>query len=325
MASIYKRGKTYWIKYYVDGAAKYESLRTTDKKQALIAKASKEMEERTGVTVARRNVTVGEFFLEYILWYQRQYPERAKDYEYDFHRFILPTFGKDRLASLDPQKVSQWMHSMHGRKRTTINQKLTKLKALCNRAVEWGVIDRNPIMAVRKLPELDSAPRKFFTAEQLRALYDADPKNAPIWQLLANTGMRISEAMNLKWENVHPKKITIVSYEGHTTKSRKWREIPLTDNASSALMFLKGNDDVYVLPRIHLKTIRYRFGQACKKAGLVGTPHELRHTFISQLVMQGIPLRTVQVLAGHSSVIVTEKYSHLSPDHLASAVSGLSL
>lgn len=325
MASIYKRGKTYWIKYYVDGVAKYESLRTQDKKQALIAKASKEMEERTGVSVARRNTTVEEFSVEYLLWYAKQYPERSRDYVYDFNRFILPTFGKDRLASLDPQKVSAWLHGMGDVKRTTANQRLIKLKAMCNRAVEWGVIDRNPTMVVRKLPELDSKPRKYFTASQLNAIYEADQTNAPIWQLLANTGMRISEARNLKWENVYTSCIHITSTEEHTTKSRKWRDIPLTENASMALRYLEGNDETYVLPRIHVKTLRYRFNKACKKAGVVGTLHELRHTFISTLVMQGVPLRTVQVLAGHSSVAVTEQYSHLSPDHLASAVSGLRL
>lgn len=334
MASIYKRGKTYWIKYYVEGSPKYESLRTTDKKQALIAKASKEMEERTGISVARRNITVAEFAQEYLIWYSKQYPERYDGYTHTFTNEIIPKFGKDRLASIDPQKVSKWMHERVGSighksgrplKRSYINQELTKFKAMCNRAVEWGVIDRSPIMAVRKLTELDSKPRKFFTAEQLRAIYDADVSYSAIWQLLANTGMRISEAANLKWQDVHTSKLVIVSSEEHATKSRKWREIPLTENASMALIQLRGKHDVYVLPRVSRKTLRNRFQAACRKAGLEGTPHELRHTFISQLVMQGIPLRTVQVLAGHSTITVTEKYSHLSPDHLASAVSGLRL
>jgi len=57
----------------------------------------------------------------------------------------------------------------------------------------------------------------------------------------------------------------------------------------------------------------------------VGTPHELRHTFISHLVMQGVPLRTVQVLAGHKTIAVTEQYAHLAPDHLSNTVSRLNL
>jgi integrase len=325
MASIYKRGQTYWIQWRADGRQHNQSLKTSIKKEALVAKAAKELELSTGVSVADKNMTVEAFSVRYLLWYSKQYPERSKDYGYDFNRFILPTFGKDRLASLDQQKVSAWLHGMGDVKRSTANQRLIKLKALCNRAVEWGVIDRNPIMVVRRLPELDSKPRKFFTAEQLRAIYDADVRNAPIWQLLANTGMRISEARNLKWKNVKERKIEIISTETERTKSRKWRDIPLTANASSALTLLRGNDETYVLPRVHVKTLRYRFNNACRKSGVEGTLHELRHTFISTLVMQGIPLRTVQVLAGHSTITVTEQYSHLSPDHLADAVSGLRL
>jgi site-specific recombinase XerD len=51
-----------------------------------------------------------------------------------------------------------------------------------------------------------------------------------------------------------------------------------------------------------------------------GCLHTLRHTFASYLVMAGVDLRTVQELLGHSTVKVTEQYSHLSPDHRTRAV-----
>lgn len=334
MATIYKRGKTYWIKWYEGGNPKYESLKTQDKKQALVAKAAKELEQRTGVSVAQSNCAFEEFSQQYLLWHASQYPWSVEEMKYTFESVFLPAFGKMRLASLDPIAVEQWRQKRmvtvgHRSKRTLsrtyINSELKKLKAVMNKAVEWGVIPRNTIAAVKPLQKLESKPRKAFTPEQLQAIYDADLKYAPVFQLMANTGMRIGEAMSLKWADVYTSCIHVTSTEEHHTKSRKWREIPLSPGAHTALRKLREVNEEYVLPRVHLRTIRWRFKEACKKAGLEGTPHELRHTFISQLVMKGVPLRTVQVLAGHSTITITEQYAHLAPDHMASAVEGLRL
>jgi len=51
--------------------------------------------------------------------------------------------------------------------------------------------------------------------------------------------------------------------------------------------------------------------------------HDLRHTFISRLVMAGVDLRTVQELAGHKTIQMTMRYAHLAPSHLATAVEKL--
>ena len=333
MATIYKRGKTYWIKWYVKGTAKYESLKTQDKKAALIAKAAKELELRTGTPVAQSNITVAEFAEQYLLWHSGEYPWAEREMRYYFNSVLLPEFGPMRLASVDPQKVELWKHKRVGSighrskrpvSRATANNELKKFKALINKAVEWGIIPRNTINNVKTLQRLDARPRSYFSTEQLVAIYDADPSSSAIWQLLANTGMRVSEAMNLRWENVDDQKIRVLSTKEHMTKTRQWRDIPISPGASDALRQLD-TTSTYVLPRMCKMTLRTRFKRACEKAGVVGTPHELRHTFISHLVMQGVPLRTVQVLAGHKTIAVTEQYAHLASNHMADMVANLSL
>lgn len=333
MATVYKRGKTYWLKWYEGGKAKYESLKTQDKKDALIAKAAKELSLRTGTSVAESNCTLKEFSEQYLLWHSGEYPWAAKEMRYYFDSVILPEFGNMRLASLNPQKVEMWKHKRLGSighrskrpvSRATVNNELKKLKAVINKAVEWGIIPRNTINNVKTLQRLDARPRSFFTSEQLEAIYEADESTSAVWQLLANTGMRVSEARNLKWGDVDDAKIRIVSSKEFHTKTRQWRDIPISPGAAAALERLRSNYE-YVLPRMSPMTLRTRFKKACEKAGVVGTPHELRHTFISHLVMQGVPLRTVQVLAGHKTIAVTEQYAHLAPNHMADMVSNLSL
>jgi integrase len=81
------------------------------------------------------------------------------------------------------------------------------------------------------------------------------------------------------------------------------------------------NDGGKGRPLYHPDTYTARFGRLTKKAGISDVSlHSLRHTFASYLVMGGVDLRTVQGLLGHSSLMVTEQYSHLSPDHRARAV-----
>ena len=68
------------------------------------------------------------------------------------------------------------------------------------------------------------------------------------------------------------------------------------------------------------------FKRACRRSDLTGvTPHTLRHTFASRLVMAGVGLRTVQELVGWQTLGMVERYAHLSPAHKAQAVERIAL
>ena len=71
--------------------------------------------------------------------------------------------------------------------------------------------------------------------------------------------------------------------------------------------------------------LHHRFTHALRCAGLPHyRVHDLRHTFCSHLAMRGIPLYTIARLVGHSTVEMTQRYAHLAPESLASAVQTLS-
>ncbi|MFC1601870.1 tyrosine-type recombinase/integrase, partial [Candidatus Sumerlaeota bacterium] len=70
--------------------------------------------------------------------------------------------------------------------------------------------------------------------------------------------------------------------------------------------------------------LRWQFSRACKFAGIGHCRvHDLRHTFASHLAMAGVPLLTIKELLGHTTLEMTLRYSHLSPQVAAEAVAGL--
>jgi site-specific recombinase XerD len=157
--------------------------------------------------------------------------------------------------------------------------------------------------------------------------------------VLRNTGLRKSELFNLKWEDVDfTKNLLLV----RNRKGNSYHSIPMNEELRTTLLFLRDNyitpkgeivpreehqrEHVFCLPdgRPH-KSFRTSFEKAVRKSGLRDvSPHTLRHTFASHLVMNGVDLPTVQHLLGHKTIIVTLMYAHLSSEHIARAVEKLS-
>lgn len=330
MAALVKRGSTYYLKWRENGVQKLKSLKTGDKKKAQLLLNGKNIELSTGRNPVPSADTFENLSGLYVDWHARRYPSSHERVYGIIRDRLVPFFGQYNAAAITPMLVERWISSREKSRPApaveTINKELRTLQAILNKAVDWDIIGKNLIRkTVRPVATVASQPHNFYTPEQLRKLYEHAKEYAPVWKLLANTGLRRAEAMNLKWSNIRGNHIHILSDVGTRTKSGKWRDVPLSPGALEALESLKGSDATYVLPRVTLPSLSRAFAKAATRSGNVGSMHDLRHTFISQLVMQGVPLRTVQVIAGHSTIAVTEKYAHASPDHLASAVAKLSL
>lgn len=255
-----------------------------------------------------------DFVADYLAWHLREFPDSHYRVRQIVDDHLLPVFRNKRLGEITPLDVEHWKQDRGDEvKAASVVKELRTLKAILNKAVEWEVIARSPIEHVDGPRILDSKPMRFYTAAEVALLLPV--AHGPIWRLYANTGMRRAEGMLLRRDWIGADALKILSLEGARTKSGRWREIPLTEGARAALEDLPGDGD-HVLPRMRLESLSRLALREAKRAGLDGGIHTLRHTYISHLVMAGTDLRTVQHLAGHSSITVTEGYAHLAPDHV---------
>jgi integrase len=121
--------------------------------------------------------------------------------------------------------------------------------------------------------------------------------------------------LHLRLEDVQADRLFVTSKEGALTKSRRGRVVPLNQSARAAVERLAG-DGPYLLPRLHPHTLTHYFTRYARSVGLPGSLHWLRHSFGHHWVRSGRNLRQLQLIMGHSSYAVTERYARLDTGEL---------
>jgi integrase len=324
MATIYWRGRCASLNWVEAGERRRESLGAVTPAEAEAALTG------LGRRLAGRDQSAagpvfGEWAHDYALWHRDEYPDSYPRVEQILRCYLIPYFGLMPIGGITRQEVEGYKHGrLGGAAAGTITKELRTLQACLNKAVDWEIIPVNRARGVRPPKDLASRPPRWYTREELAAIYAADTLHAHIWRLLANTGLRRGEAQQLRRGDVGADAIRVVSAPGARTKSAKWRLVPITAGARIALQGLAREGDL-VIPKVTPYSLTRAFARTVGRVGLDGNLHCLRHTYGSHLVMAGVPLRTVQVLMGHSTILVTERYAHLAPGHLQEATRGLSL
>lgn len=240
---------------------------------------------------------------------------------------LLPKLGHKRLDRIAPEDIQQLKSSMDHMAPVSANGILKLLQNILNVAAEWKVIPTAPAK-FKKLREPEHEV-DFYDFDEYERLVDTaaaiDLETLLIVLLGGEAGLRRGEIIALEWSDLDFKRgvVTIArsEYRGHVsaTKGHRLRTVPLTERLREALKahrHLKGPRVLYTSRNDSPKEsiIRVWLAEAQKAAGFkVKGPHTLRHTFCSHLAMRGAPARAIQKLAGHQSVVTTERYMHLSP------------
>jgi integrase len=319
---IRKCGRYYWMDFMYQGKRYRLSTKTEDRRLAeqIYHKMRYEAVEGTWFNKPAPHT------LEEMI--NRAYPAKG------YGKKLLKWFGKDTLIhTITPRMISKFKAIRSIEHPTACNRDLACLKHAFNLALkEWEWVKENPVTKVKMLKEAQPRDRWLTIDEEktLMEILSLQIKDLVVCAL--NTGMRLSEMLELKWKDVDLSRgeITIV----HSKNGLK-RTIPMNEIVVE-LLISKYKFRVPTLPKCDLVfpnkagrvwdkcKVGKLFRLACKKGGIENFRfHDLRHTFASRLVQARVDLYEIQKLLGHKSPMMTQRYAHLAIENLRDAVSKL--
>jgi integrase/recombinase XerC len=253
------------------------------------------------------------------------------------------TIKMQNITPTDIRQYKQFLQTARKQKAASINRKLATLRVLSSWAQEKNMIDTSFMKGTKDIKGQDLAPRWLDRKEESKLKRELERtiagartkpaklqaiRDASIFILLLNTGIRISELCSLRMDDVSlsDRKGAICIRSG---KGEKSRTVPLNQNAREAIRewmkarpqstkdrLFSGKRGVGITPN----AVQRRLTEYGRRAGIGVTPHVLRHTFAKTLTDLGISIEKVAELLGHASLNTTRRYIKPSQADLEKAV-----
>jgi integrase len=324
---LYKRGKTWWMCLSVNGRRIRHSTGTDNRKlaEAIFSKVKVRVIEgtwfETEKTQKARRITFSEMVRKYMQKYQKERdPYTIKK--------LLPAFGQYTLAEITTEMISDYMEErLNDVKPATVYQELALMRRIFNVARrEWKWIKENPVADLSFSVGNKNARARWLTMEEEKRLLDkaTNPQwLRPLLIVALHTGMRKGEILNLKWQDIDlfRKTVTVVK-----SKNGEKRTIPMSNTLFNTLNSLNVRHISGRVFPISYRSLRAAFGKAIEKAGIENFRiHDLRHTFATRLVQNGVDLYKVKELLGHKTISMTTRYAHHYPESLRGSVEVLDI
>jgi site-specific recombinase XerD len=331
MSHRYRRGDIYWLAYHRHGKLYRESLKTKDLTTAKFLQAQKDKDLSTG-TVPTLGALISTLKDEYKAAFEHHKTKRTHAEDLARIKHFIDWAQVVKVSDITEKKLQDYFNyrintdtkELRKLVPNTVNRIMASLKTFLNFAVRRRYIFENPIRGIKHY-RLPHNPPRFLTDDEVKRILKAAART-DLGALVATaiyTGMRKSELFNLEWTDIDfpAGTITVRNKEGFTTKSKRFRIIPIHTALRRILWPLRAKEgrcfDVTNDRRVFRRIVR-----KAKIQGDIGL-HTLRHTFASHLIMNGVDIVTVSKLLGHSSISTTMIYSHLTGDHIKTAVGKL--
>jgi integrase len=332
---IYLRGRTWWLDFRHDGRRHVARLgkdinRTVAGELARVQRAAV-LKGEAGIGRKRADISFDRAKGEFLAWAAaNKRPRTVRTYRQCLEA-LAQSFDGKRLSAISAFDIERHKQArLKAGVRVMVKREREVLRALYNRCREWGKYEGdNPAVKVKGVRESEGRLRFLVPDEEAQLLAAAREPLRSIILAGIHAGLRIeSEALTLAPVDVDFR-TGLLTVQSAYAKSGRTRRVPmnatlraalapLKEQATGATIFAQRDGSPY-------RSIRTAFQTACRRAGLKGvTPHVLRHTFASRLVMAGVDLRTVQELGGWSSLDLVQRYAHLSATHKAEAVERIS-
>jgi len=325
----------WWVLYYDrEGRRHREKVGSKSAARAVYQQRKTEirLDKFDPEAVTRRRVLTVKGLVER---YQPEFTQkRSAQDDLRYAGFWVEFLGSTPADQVRPEDVERWRRKRLSEKTrlgkptspATVNRATSFLRRLYNLAIRDGLLDKNPVSRVKALTENNARIRYLSQEEEARLRAVTPPADWAVVTFALNTGLRQGEMLSLRREDLD---LRLGMVTVRRSKHGEQRHVPLNQSARDAVaIILGGHDSDWVFPAPRGEGPRrgdslYKgiLVRACKKAGILNFRwHDLRHTFCSRLVMAGVDLRTVQELAGHKSILMTQRYAHLSPAHQRAAV-----
>jgi len=285
-------------------------------------------------------------FLEYLEIEQNRSQKTIANYDHYLTR-LLDFAGDIKVSDIDSELIRKWRlwlnrlgtNTSDELQKTTQNYHLIALRSFFKYCTKRGI----PCLAADKI-ELARTVRKQVTflsdSELSRLLEQPDINTLPglrdraILELLFSSGLRVSELVGLDKDNINLKRREFM-VRGKGQKDRpifispaaaQWLNTYIEkrdDNTKPLFVRYSGSKQVDLSGNFHrlsARSVQRLVGHYARLAGLTKhvSPHTLRHSFATDLLMNGADLRSVQALLGHSNIATTQIYTHVTDPHLKS-------
>jgi len=270
-------------------------------------------------------------YLDYLKYERKLSNNTISSYSDNLNQF-KKYFENKNILTLTESDIKSFIRSLDKTEKTKAHY-LTVLNSFYNFLCNENKIKINPCENIKQ-PKLPKKLPNYLTIEEVDKLLDVrldNPlayRNKAMLELLYSTGIRISELINLKLNNIDftDELIRVMG------KGSKERIIPLGEEAIKYLkMYInqyrnlilktKTSDDLFI-NNFGNKITRQGFFKIIKKECAIHgieknvSPHTLRHSFATHMLNNGADLRIIQELLGHSDISTTQIYTHISKDKI---------